>query len=170
MKSVLYVLLLFSSPQLLLVEGLCNVGGQRSSMCEGRPLTGACVGNPRSEAAVADYADSFDPFDRLLFDRFAVAVSAELGGDRPVDYRRLIERINGLTVSRARDDALEISDRSKSILTSLFPPGLLPSYKLLFGKFPRFSAWMNVWQVMMCCDVYDNVADRSFTMTMDWIV
>lgn len=147
MKRVFYALLLLSSPLLSLVEGLCNVRGQKSSVCKGRPPTGASSGNPKAEGAavVADYADSFDPFDRLLFDRFAVAVSAELGGNKPADYRRLIERINGLTASRARDDPLEISDRSKNILTSLFPPGLLPSYKLLFSKFPRFSAWMNVW-------------------------
>ena len=141
------LLLLFSSPLLSLVEALSNVRGPRSSVCEGRPLTG---GNPKAAevaTAAADYADSFAPLDRLLFDRFAVAVTAELGGNRPADYRQLIERINGMTASRARDDPLEISDRSKHILTSLFPPGLLPSYKLLFGRFPRFSAWMNVWQV-----------------------
>lgn len=142
------LLLLFSSPLLSLVEALCNVRGPRSSVCEGRPLTGDS--NPKAAevaTAAADYADSFAPLDRLLFDRFAVAVRAELGGSRPADYRQLIDRINGMTASRARDDPLEISDRSKHILTSLFPPGLLPSYKLLFGRFPRFSAWMNVWQV-----------------------
>lgn len=88
--------------------------------------------------------DDYDYYNKLLFDRFALAVGNEINKDRssPSNYESLISTINSLVFSAQVN---ETSQRSKNMLVALFPPGLLPAYKFLFGGFPRFSAWMNTW-------------------------
>lgn len=83
----------------------------------------------------------FDAFNRLLFDRFSLSVQQELRLPKPPStFSNLIKNINKLTYT---ESGSRVSNRSKSILVRLFPPGLLPAYKVLFGSFPSFSAWMN---------------------------
>lgn len=95
-------------------------------------------------------------FDNLLFERFASSVVSELESIRSVDdsqnialrtknqlsFENLIFDINQLTFQYKPSKVNEIS---KSILVRLFPQWLLPSYKILFGPFASFSAWMNAW-------------------------
>ena len=97
------------------------------------------------EKSLSDPIDSFNSFDKILFNRFALAVATELSKDKmdvPTTYNTLIAAINRLTHSRC---SLEVNYRSKNMLVRLFPRGLLPAYKVIFGLFPTFSARMNAW-------------------------
>ena len=106
-----------------------------------------------SSSTNADPSESFGAFDRLLFNRFSDSVYNELS--TPVNstrsnkytkaadnYRDLIEMINYMTHSRP---IKQVNKQGTNMLVKLFPPGLLPTYKLTFAKFPNFSAWMNTW-------------------------
>ncbi len=106
-----------------------------------------------SSSTNADPYESFSAFDRLLFNRFSDSVYNELS--TPVNstrtnkynkaadnYRDLIEMINYMTHSRP---IKQVNKQGTNMLVKLFPPGLLPTYKLTFAKFPKFSAWMNTW-------------------------
>ena len=102
-------------------------------------------------ASRKDPSDSYSPFDRFLFQRFADSVVATLTSrsDIPIlstavdrTFENLISDINQLTFRRP---PTEVHDVSKRILVGLFPPWLLPAYKRLFGGVPGFSAAMNAW-------------------------
>jgi hypothetical protein len=86
----------------------------------------------------------FNAIDSFLFQRFSASVANEvLKNNRKIkDYEDLIQSINFLTFSRPKN---EVNDIGKTILVKLFPPGLLPAYKILFGNFMGFSARMNTW-------------------------
>ena len=87
---------------------------------------------------------TYTPFERFLFGRFAAAVATETESKVPANYFELIELINKMTYTQP---AADTSTMSTSMLVRLFPPGLLPAYKVLFSKFPSFSAWMNTWVI-----------------------
>lgn len=91
-----------------------------------------------------DKVESLDPFNQFLFNRFALAVGYEITAGQyiPNNYTSLISTINTLSFTGKSE---EVTQRSKNMLVALFPTGLLPAYKLLFGNFPKFSAWMNCW-------------------------
>lgn len=91
-----------------------------------------------------DYYDKFTWFDKLLFQRFSLAVATELGAsETPKSYKELISTINRLSFT-SNPDIVNIS--SKQMLVRLFPSWLLPMYKAIFSNlFPSFSEWMNAW-------------------------
>lgn len=106
-----------------------------------------------SSSSIDPY-ESFSVFDKFLFNRFSSSVYNELSTpinstrttnkyDKPADnYNNLIEMINYMTHSRP---IKQVNKQGTNMLVKLFPPGLLPTYKLTFAKFPKFSAWMNTW-------------------------
>lgn len=104
-----------------------------------------------------DPSKSFSWFDNILFQRFSQSVSTEIfkatapntnslseihESSQHWKYSDLIGSINSLTFAF---DHQTVNDASKRILLRLFPPGLLPAYRVLFSPFPAFSAWMNTW-------------------------
>lgn len=111
---------------------------------------------------LGDAYDSFTPFERLLFKRFADSVAVELddGTSSANTYNELMSQINRMTFTRP---IKKVNDQGKNMLVRLFPNWLLPMYKVLIHKpFPQFSAWMNCWVthwttnwLMGKSDVYD---------------
>lgn len=94
-------------------------------------------------SSVQDPYETFTPFERLLFRRFADSVSAELNDGSPsaADYKELMASINRMTNTRP---LTQVNQQGKSMLVRLFPSWLLPLYKVLIqGPLPRFSALMN---------------------------
>lgn len=92
-----------------------------------------------------DISTTFSFFEHILFQRFSKAVSLEINNGRnvPSSYSLLIQEINRLTFTSSSSQV--VNDRSKRMLVNLFPPGLLPAYKLLFGPLSEFSGIMNTW-------------------------
>jgi hypothetical protein len=85
----------------------------------------------------------YGAFDQLLFRLFAKSVAKENKSLKiPNNYRDLITMISTMTVM---DKPAIVHNKGKNILIKLFPPFLLPLYKLSFAKFPTFSAVMNTW-------------------------
>lgn len=100
-----------------------------------------------SVAITDDAPDAYANFtmvDRVFFSTFASAVANEIGGGAAPasNYNDLIAMINSLVASAP---PLQVQEKSKQMLVRLFPPFLLPAYKILFGRFTDFSAWMNTW-------------------------
>ena len=94
-------------------------------------------------SSVQDPYETFTPFERLLFRRFADSVSAELNDGSPsaTDYKELMASINRMADTRP---LTQVNQQGKSMLVRLFPSWLLPLYKVLIqGPLPRFSAVMN---------------------------
>lgn len=96
-------------------------------------------------AASRDPYEEFTPLERLLFRRFADSVAIELGDGTPSaqNYGDLMKMINRMTFTRPIS---RVNEQGKNMLVRLFPPWLLPIYKVLIQRpFPSFSAWMNAW-------------------------
>lgn len=97
----------------------------------------------------ADPALLFNPLEHLLFHRFAASVSIVMNvtsKSQPVLYSELINLINSMSFTSCVNDTHE---KSLRMLRDLFPPRLLPAYRLLFSRFPIFSAWMNTHATAM---------------------
>lgn len=92
----------------------------------------------------ADISDKYSKFERVLFDLFASSVAKEMGSiSPPISYKSLIDTIT-IMVFQQKNMTL-VHEKGKSILIRLFPPFILPMYKLSIAKFPSFSGFMNAW-------------------------
>jgi len=99
----------------------------------------------RSSSRTEDAYESFSPFEKLLFQRFADSVATELDDGSPsaTTYSDLMAMINRMTFSRP---LAQVNAQGKNMLVRLFPPWLLPMYKVLIQRpFPTLSAVMNCW-------------------------
>lgn len=132
----------------LLLGGAAALSLRCTRRSSGRPGAQRC---PALSAAVdvkaeaADAYESFTPFERLLFGRFAASVATELAdGSAPASsYSELMAMINRMTYSRPLP---RVNAQGKNMLVRLFPGWLLPMYRVLIqAPFPAFSAWMNCW-------------------------
>lgn len=90
-----------------------------------------------------DISESYSIIDKILFSRFSSSVATELKSSSPKTYKNLIDDIHSMILSESSSEIATI--KGTNILVRLFPPGLLPAYKLIFSPFPNFSAWMNTW-------------------------
>lgn len=106
---------------------------------------GRLAGRPRLQfTTVEDPVQHFTWLEKIFFNRFASSVAKEVGRQKTKisTYKELIDTINLLSF---QEPVKEVNERSKRMLVALFPPGLLPAYKVIFGPFQKFSEWMNTW-------------------------
>lgn len=120
---------------------ICKVYKESHQAFWGRRKNKICDSSPINK----DISSTFSFFEHILFQRFSKAVALEINDGRNVftSYSLLIQEINRLTFTSS--SAQVVNDRSKRMLVNLFPTGLLPAYKLLFGPFSEFSGIMNTW-------------------------
>ena len=90
----------------------------------------------------------YNQLEQLFFNLFAKSVAIEMNhiNKTPTTFKDLIKLINKMVNS---SPISKVHDQGKSILVRLFPPFILPLYRLSFAKFPQFSAWMNTWVTHM---------------------
>ena len=90
----------------------------------------------------------YNHFEQLFFDLFAKSVAIEMNdiNNTPTTFKDLIKLINKMVISSPLS---KVHDQGKNALVRLFPPFILPLYRLSFTKFPQFSAWMNTWVTHM---------------------
>ena len=109
----------------------------------------------------------YNHFEQLFFDLFAKSVAIEMNdiNNTPTTFKDLIKLINKMVISSPLS---KVHDQGKNALVRLFPPFILPLYRLSFTKFPQFSAWMNTWVTHMTTSwlmgpskVTDLVLDRG---------
>jgi len=121
---------------------LTTAAGLIISSGPSRPLRSV---RTRSSTRTDDAYESFSPFEKLLFQRFADSVATELDDGSPsaTTYSDLMAMINRMAFTRP---LAQVNAQGKNMLVRLFPPWLLPMYKVLIQKpFPKFSAVMNCW-------------------------
>ena len=92
----------------------------------------------------SDISDRYTKFERMLFNLFSSSVAKEARLEKPPEtYKDLISTISFMNFNTKNMSI--VHDQGKNILVRLFPPFILPLYKLSFAKFPKFSGFMNVW-------------------------
>ena len=121
------------------LRSCCNAAG----ICI-RASKVTCLAFEGSQMPFVEYSSNFSVIDWLFFNTFAGAVASQLptGTIPATSYSDLIDMINQLTRS---EPASITNEKSKQMLVSLFPSWLLPSYRVIFGRFTGFSAWLNTW-------------------------
>lgn len=91
-----------------------------------------------------DAYHSFNPLEKFAFWRFSLSVASVLGDVQPAtNYSEMIAQVNG--VAHSEHDLANVNAKGKLVMVQLFPEFLLPAYKMVFGPFMGFSAWMVAW-------------------------
>lgn len=99
---------------------------------------------PNSSIEKIDMSDKYTFFEKILFGLFASSVAKEMGSTSPPrTYTTLIDAITAMVFQQK--NMTRVHEKGKNILIRLFPPFILPMYKLSIAKFPSFSGYMNVW-------------------------